>query len=235
MKFRKTVALLQIMLILASLFLMPIQTTANAADERSTRYVPLAVAPTAFGLMYLPSKKLDRDAIIRYAYKWSDKKKQYNNPAYRSFPNDCTNFVSQALRAGGWQDVGPSIPYYTRLKYEWWYWDHTPRSESGQSRSWTQADSFFQYINVSGRADFTLKLDRLEPGDVVQVDWEYDIFVDHTMIVTKKDKNDIYLTYHTGSDAGKPEKDMPLSKLKKNIKKDHPHAAFYGFRLRSSL
>lgn len=226
MKFRRTLCLLWGALLIGSLYAPPLRAATVGPEPAVYEATPLPL-----GWMYLPVRKLDRDAMVRYAYDWSDKKRQYNNPAFRSFPNDCTNFVSQALRAGGWRDAGPSIPYYPRLKYEWWYVSVTPWNNLGQSWSWTEADSLFQFLNVSARADFTTNLSKLEPGDVVQADWTFDFHVDHTMIVTKKDRNDIYLTYHSGPDQGKPERDMPLSKIKKN----NPKAVFYGFRLHDTL
>lgn len=50
------------------------------------------------------------------------------NPSYRSFKNkggDCTNFISQALRAGGWKDK----PGWYRNANYWWY------NSANQSRS----------------------------------------------------------------------------------------------------
>jgi hypothetical protein len=234
MKFRRIIFILQVTLVLASLSALPVRSSTGPTAELEHQFTLLAPTPLTFGPAYLPARKLDRKAIVKYAYDWSDKKRRYNNPAYRTFNNDCTNFVSQALRAGGWADVGPSVTnliYPRRDRTEWWYLSRTPRDNWGQSWSWTEANSFFQFINISGRADFTIKLNLLQPGDIVQADWEYDFHVNHSMIVTKKDKNDIYLTYHSGADKGKPEQDMPLSELKKK----HPKGACYGFRLRDSL
>lgn len=45
-----------------------------------------------------------------------------NNPAYITFANNCTNFVSQILRAGGWKDTKTRVStqdsswYYTNGK-----------------------------------------------------------------------------------------------------------------------
>lgn len=47
----------------------------------------------------------DRSAAGNYAYLWSSNSMQPRNPAYINFdPADCTNFVSQVLRAGGYPD-----------------------------------------------------------------------------------------------------------------------------------
>lgn len=58
---------------------------------------------------------------------------QNYNPNYRDFSGsggDCTNFVSQALRAGGWTDVSG---LYTNSNY-WWY------NSLNQTYSWTSVD-----------------------------------------------------------------------------------------------
>ncbi|WP_426004861.1 amidase domain-containing protein [Paenarthrobacter sp. NyZ202] len=40
--------------------------------------------------------------MVNYARYWAFGR----NGAYRQFGNDCQNFVSQSLNAGGWQHVG---------------------------------------------------------------------------------------------------------------------------------
>jgi len=58
----------------------------------------------------------NRVAAVQYAQKWA---KSFN-PDYVQFPNDCTNFVSQALRAGGWEMVGADVTD-TFSDSKWWY------------------------------------------------------------------------------------------------------------------
>ncbi|MCD8255354.1 MAG: amidase domain-containing protein [Oscillospiraceae bacterium] len=64
-----------------------------------------------------------RQNAVDYAVEWWNSR----NSDYRDFgSNDCTNFVSQAMRAGGWTDV---TGLYTNAK-AWWY------TSSNQSTSW---------------------------------------------------------------------------------------------------
>ena len=66
------------------------------------------------------------------------------NPAYRNFSGkggDCTNFASQALRAGGWKD---KAGWYKNANY-WWY------NNSNQTWSWTSVDYWATFAKNSGR------------------------------------------------------------------------------------
>jgi hypothetical protein len=114
------------------------------------------------------------------------------NPAYRTFPNDCTNFVSQAMLAGGWTQVdGPR-----EANNVWWY--------SGgflglrvASYTWGGAQNFYNFLSVSGRGTLAQGPADLDLGDVVQM--RNGGTVHHTMIVTGKNGNDLLLSYHTSN------------------------------------
>ena len=74
----------------------------------------------------------DRNAAVQYALAWA----QRPNPAYVYFAeNDCSNFISQCLRAGGARDdYNPTHP--------WWY-------RAGQtSICWSSAGSLYWYIRT---------------------------------------------------------------------------------------
>src|SRR5205085_538864 len=88
------------------------------------------------------------------------------NPAYPSFSNDCTNFVSQALAAGGWPQISSS--YYTL--YNVWFMDAV---RGLWSYTWTVASYFQQFpISVSHvRGTYVSYFTQLVAGDVMLVDW----------------------------------------------------------------
>jgi len=117
------------------------------------------------------------------------------NSAYRRFDGDaaggdCTNFISQALRAGGWQD---KLGWYLDWN-NWWY------NDANQTRTWTYAPAMFQFMQTSGRATFLQYLNDLWVGDVLQLDFDRDGTMDHTMGVDDKTSSDlsgIFLSYHT--------------------------------------
>jgi len=61
---------------------------------------------------------------------------QYNN--YNGDGGDCTNFISQSLKAGGFREQGP--------------WTYDRRTGEG-SRAWSNADGLRDYLDGSGRAE----------------------------------------------------------------------------------
>ena len=148
-------------------------------------------------------------AVVAYANKWagsyicttktncpSDTSSDVGyNPEYWDFGNDCTNFVSQALRAGGWAD---SSAYS-----QWWYSDEDPNGEDypldGWSSSWPVSTDLYTFAVDSGRGWFVNKnaargnvnWSMVVPGDIIFVDWDstndsstgYQN-INHVMIVT---------------------------------------------------
>ncbi|MBS6504052.1 MAG: amidase domain-containing protein [Clostridium sp.] len=123
-------------------------------------------------------------AMANYLEKyWSN----YNS-AYRSFPgNDCTNFVSQALRAGGWQD---KPGWYKNSNY-WWY------NSSNQSWSWTAVDYWGSFARNSGRTSHLSNVWYLGIGDVLQVKAKGSSQKNHTMMVSYVSNGTPYFTYHS--------------------------------------
>jgi hypothetical protein len=110
------------------------------------------------------------------------------NPAYRSFDKDCTNFISQAMRAGGWTDV---TGWYRDPKH-WWY------NILNQTWSWVGVPYWYEFaLNHSKRTTLLSNPKSLWEGEVLQVDFTFDGTKDHTMIVTRRTSSEIYLTYHT--------------------------------------
>ncbi|MFB1051161.1 amidase domain-containing protein [Paraliobacillus sp. JSM ZJ581] len=119
----------------------------------------------------------DRMDAVNYAERWWD---DYN-PAYKHFDVDCTNFISQALHAGG----APMRGYPSRSK-GWWYQNDI------WSYSWAVAHSLRWYLSGSTQGLRGKELDdptELLPGDVICYDFEGDGKWDHNTIVVMKDQN----------------------------------------------
>ncbi len=131
----------------------------------------------------------DRNAAGDYAYSWALSR----NPAYRDFSGsggDCTNFASQALRAGGWAD---KTGWYLDWN-NWWY------NSLNQTQSWTYVPAMKQFVYTSGRGVALAYLNDLQKGDMMQVDFGADGSWDHTAIVDSRYSSnlaDIYVSYHT--------------------------------------
>ncbi|KHE66742.1 hypothetical protein LD39_21195 [Halobacillus sp. BBL2006] len=130
----------------------------------------------------------NRREAVRYADRWWDS----YNPAYRHFEVDCTNYISQCLRAGGAPPWG--IPNRSR---GWWY------SGKNWSYSWAVANSLRWYLSGS-RQGLTAKEvsspEQLSPGDVICYDFEGDGRFDHnTMVVRKNSEGMPLVNAHTAN------------------------------------
>ncbi|GAA0490124.1 amidase domain-containing protein [Salinibacillus aidingensis] len=119
----------------------------------------------------------DRRAAVRYAERWWN---DYN-PDYQKFEVDCTNYISQCLRAGGAPMWGS--PNRSR---GWWY------SGNNWSYSWSVAHAFRWYLSGSDQGLTAKEMENatdLMPGDVICYDFEGDGKWNHTTIVVAKDGN----------------------------------------------
>jgi hypothetical protein len=143
-------------------------------------------------------------AAVNYALTyWGPYNSNYNS-SYREYPNDCTNFISQAMKAGGWvyDDVGDRTASNT-----WYYGTFTATT----SYSWAGAHNFNTFFAQSGRGWALSHVNDLWLGDVLQADFgpTPDGNISHSMIVTHKDANGVaYLTYHTGNTRNRSVNDI---------------------------
>jgi len=126
----------------------------------------------------------NRTAARDYAIRWWN----VRNPAYRSFAENCTNFISQAMRAGGWTDV----PGWYRDARHWWF------NWLNQTWSWVGVRHWHEFALTHSRRTWLLSLPRsLFEGEVLLVDFQNNGTKDHSMIVTRKTATEIYLTYNS--------------------------------------
>jgi len=175
-----------------------------------------------------------RSNAIAYAYEWSEAgTNTQHNPDYPDFGlDDCTNFVSQAMKAGGFVESGSG----DGCKYEdtstEWYIDPNPSPpilclgdfrdwewSTGWTVPWPFRDYFVYQNDYAIAPGWTTSASTakyyLSPGDVVQLQYEEDTDVwtsYHTMIVTDEDNEELYVTYHSNAD-GNDEVDKPLSSI----------------------
>lgn len=151
-------------------------------------------------------------AMVNYATNWA----LGRNGAYRQFGNDCQNFVSQSLKAGGWADQGGWYQYDS----SWWY------TFANQTYSWVGSQNFHNFAVGQGRVSYLSYLNDLGPADVLQVHWpEGTPDVDHSMIVTyspwSAGTRDIRVSYHTTD---------TLNRSIWNLYSSFPYATWYGLR-----
>lgn len=166
----------------------------------------------------------DGDDAVDYALTYCD---DYN-PAYTSFGNDCANFVSQSLLAGGWPETGK----YSYTSSSAWYYDGS--SYPWLSYTWGAVANFKQFIEGSGRASgpHTVNSSSLPwflPGDVIIADWTNDGTWDHIYIVTglTSSPSDVELAAHTTDRCG----DITTADIWNNY---YPNAVMKGYFMYSS-
>lgn len=92
------------------------------------RFLPAVLAFVVIGLTAPAAAAYSPSQAAQYADTWATSR----NPNFKTFTDDCTNFVSQALNAGGFAMVGSggSTTSYTNwfmqnLGFGLWNWSHT--------------------------------------------------------------------------------------------------------------
>lgn len=136
----------------------------------------------------LTTGAFDYKAMATYAEKhWRN-----YNPAYPNFNGhwaggDCTSFVSQSLKAGGWKHAPGSITDYTK-----WF-----GNAEIQSHSFVGVNEWSWYAQNSKRTTSLAYVYQMDVGDVLQLDFNRDGSKDHTMFVSHRAQGMPYLTYHS--------------------------------------
>ncbi len=112
------------------------------------------------------------------------------NPQYRDYEEnggDCTNFVSQSMRYGGW----PDQPGNWGSTNSWWC------NESTESHSWISVEKFYWFAQTHNRVTRTDRATDLGYGNIVQVRHSDTYGWTHSAVVTGRFFGYPTLTYHT--------------------------------------
>lgn len=121
-------------------FTEPGDNIAQAVDYRTAPADPYATLSEA------------RRRALAYADRWHD---NAGNPDYDNYGEgggDCTNFASQVMRAGGFNDVGDGIDDWRRGDADDWYYNnglHFPGNTN--SNTWSVAQANRDFVVNSGR------------------------------------------------------------------------------------
>ncbi|WP_409304427.1 amidase domain-containing protein [Peribacillus sp. SCS-155] len=119
--------------------------------------------------------RYNRLKAVQYAERWWNQ----SNPAYKSFTDNCTNYISQCLHAGG-------IPMWGRPNKAQGWW----MSGNSWSYSWTVSHALHNLL-ARGTAIKTQEVNsprQLYLGDIITYDFQGDGRFDHCTIVTAKDR-----------------------------------------------
>jgi Putative amidase domain len=167
----------------------------------------------------------NRSTAVTYAKGWWNS----TNPMFGRMSNDCTNFVSQCVFAGGWPMVGSHNVLDRAKDNQWWFGGSRFTTAS---YTWGGAQNFYRFLSVSGRgsklfeigAECVEEIGQMRDGDVVQMK-DATGHVYHTMLVTGRDGADLLLTYHTSDHLDKKMSAITLSAGHK----------FVGWKLRDTI
>ncbi|MDO6632772.1 MULTISPECIES: amidase domain-containing protein [Bacillus cereus group] len=145
------------------------------------------------------SKKLNLEAALVYVNNWWDKR----NPDYEKWdPNDCMNYVSQILKAGGIEEKVPSYikPSGIDTNKDYWYSKKQGDNTFTESSTWINVEDFYNFWSKTQRVIMPNELDIMrdvEIGDVIQLQKKAGGRYYHAMFVVNKDSETVYLTGHT--------------------------------------
>jgi hypothetical protein len=165
----------------------------------------------------LSSKAAGLSAGYRYAdmVAYAEKHHHEYNDYFRVFEdNDCTNFISQIVGAGGWQTT-PGLD--SRDPTKWFYARTTTGPDhTGDmwSRTWSAAENWYRFaLEHSKRVTRLPTVYSMLPSDILQAVWDGNTShnMDHSMFVSDKRPPDsgaptleLYLTYHSNDQFEKP-------------------------------
>ncbi|GAA4515152.1 hypothetical protein GCM10023096_28420 [Nonomuraea ferruginea] len=166
----------------------------------------------------------DYGAMTRYALQyWSN-----YNPNYRTYGGeggDCTNFLSQIVKAGGWAETG-SWPGENRTLPDQWYYGHEGNWTT--TYTWAAAENWYWFASPfnSGRTEPLDYIWEMGVSDVLQIDFDRNDNISHSMFVTGRDgsgqnADELYMTYHSTN---------TLNKRLSSIIAATPDAWFYAHR-----
>lgn len=154
------------------------------------------------------------DAAAAYARKWA----LSYNPDYTQFSNDCTNFISQCLKAGGWIYVGSE---FSRTSNTTWYYGYF-----SQSYTWAGAHNHWAFHASMSRSWVAEQMAWLYVGEPISIDFQGDGHIDHTVLVTSKDaSNNLFVSYHTNNNLNRPMSYFYTT---------YPSAKYYGWMMKGT-
>ncbi|MEU7334833.1 MULTISPECIES: amidase domain-containing protein [unclassified Streptomyces] len=187
---------------------------ATAADDSPPEATRSAITlPAPAKAKNFSATGYDYKAMAAYAAKYWNK----YNPDYPDFNGqgaggDCTNFVSQSLKAGGWKHV----PGYTNDFHKWF------GNADIQSDSFVGVNEFSWFALSSKRVTSLANVYQLDVGDVLQMDFNKDGEKDHSMIVTSRSAQGVpYVSYHSTN---------TYNRSVASIIASYPNAAYYAYR-----
>ncbi|SDZ48092.1 Putative amidase domain-containing protein [Evansella caseinilytica] len=170
----------------------------NAAEEE------LEEQFNEMDLQISPLSTYNRSKAAEYAKKYATK----SNPNYKRYNSNCTNFVSQAVHAGGKKEKKPSsVNRGITETTKYWYNDDSYDCNGNNcywrtkiSTSWIRVKDFYTYwlnkgMDVTTSANKNTIVNNAKVGDVIQFKNKSGWY--HSVIVTKKANGTVYISSNT--------------------------------------
>ncbi|MFI1763066.1 amidase domain-containing protein [Streptomyces sp. NPDC020800] len=192
----------------------PVAVKATPADDSPPEAPRAATSwPAPVNRKNVTTGAYDYKAMVSYATKyWNHYNPDYPDYNGQGAGGDCTNFVSQSLKAGGWKHV----PGYTNDFHKWF------GNADIQSDSFVGVNEFSWFALSSKRVTSLANVYQLDLGDVLQMDFNKDGSKDHSMIVTYRSPQGVpYVTYHSTNTYNRSVASLVAS---------YPNAAFFAYR-----
>ncbi|ANP54779.1 hypothetical protein J2Z21_001576 [Streptomyces griseochromogenes] len=192
----------------------PVSVKASPADDAPPEALRAATRwPAPASPKNTTTGAYDYKAMVAYATRyWNNYNPDYPDYNGQGAGGDCTNFVSQTLKAGGWKHV----PGYTNDFHKWF------GNADIQSDSFVGVNEFSWFALSSKRVTGLANVYQLDIGDVLQMDFNRDGSKDHSMIVTYRSPQGVpYVTYHSTNTYNRSVASLVAS---------YPGAAFYAYR-----
>lgn len=147
----------------------------------------------------------EADAAARYAIRWGEGR----NREYNSHFKDCTNFVSQAVEAGGINQDSPSyvptgitdtVSRWYSIKYDEWHGNNSVYRWK-ESSSWIGVEDFYTYSIRNGARSYICDSfrdleNRARIGDVVQLKNSNGRWY-HSIMITGESRGELLYSGHT--------------------------------------
>jgi len=212
------------------------QDAPRSASPRPAVPLPALVPATSTPGVSIPQPKsqgpvanaapYSRNDMVNYAVQWA----LGRNSRYADYGNDCTNFMSQALSAGGWDYVDSP---HSDDPTAWWYDDGLRFN----TNTWSVAHDLmvfaYWYSNPHRMYGYAGPLPRI--ADIVWADWDdangnpgTDGHMDHAMMLTAfnpmngNDWNFMYVSYHTTDTLN-----SPMAVVEQKASARGPHAFYF--------
>jgi hypothetical protein len=197
----------------------------NAAAARTAPATAAGVDCRDCPAGHSPCGSYDPWKAITYARTYAVK---FNTQWTHFAPNDCTNFASQVLLAGGMN----MMREFQRGQGSWWGIKGGDKGDTQRNtESWRLAKKFTDHLLEYGLAVHTNKW---YGGDIVYWNWhDGGSSVDHISIVTGITNGKVYLGGHggnKGADSNYAAK--TVEEVKKRVKKHHPKYSFARLHIR---